>query len=81
MYVVTIQAPSARAVELSGDFNGWHPIALSQTRPDVWETTLSITPGTYRVNMRVNGATWIAPPGLSATADEFNGTVGLLVVR
>lgn len=81
MYVVTISVPTARTVELSGDFNAWRAVSLKETRPDVWEATVALTPGTYHVNMRVNGASWIAPPGLSQTSDDFNGTVGLLVVR
>jgi hypothetical protein len=81
LYVVTIAVPHARTVELSGDFNAWSPVALRETRPDVWETTVALAPGTYHLNMRVNGAEWIAPPGLSETSDDFNGTVGILVVR
>jgi len=80
-YVVTISVPAARTVELSGDFNAWRPLSLKETRPDVWEATVALAPGTYHVNMRVNGASWIAPPGLSQTSDDFNGSVGLLVVR
>jgi hypothetical protein len=81
LYVVTISVPSARTVELSGDFNSWRAVTLRETRPDVWETTIALAPGTYHVNMRVNGASWVAPPGLSQTTDDFNGSVGLLVVR
>ena len=79
-YVVSIRVPSARSVELSGDFNGWHALRLREVRPDVWEATLALSPGTHRVNIRVNGDAWTAPPGLASTNDEFNGTVGLLVV-
>ena len=80
-YTVTISVPAARTVEISGDFNSWRPVSLRETRPDVWEATIPILPGTYHVNMRVNGASWVTPPGLSETSDDFNGTVGLLVVR
>jgi hypothetical protein len=80
-FVVSIRAPSARVVELSGDFDEWKPIALYETRPDVWETTLTLAAGTYRMNVRVNGDSWTAPPGLPSTTDDFNGTVGLVVVR
>ena len=80
-YRVTIRATSARTVELSGDFGGWRPVALEQISPDVWEATLPLAPGTYHVNMRVNGDRWVAPPGLPVAEDEFNGTVGLLIVR
>jgi hypothetical protein len=79
-YLATLHVPSARSVELSGDFNGWQALRLREVRPDVWEATLALSPGTHRVNMRVNGDAWTAPPGLASTNDEFNGTVGLLVV-
>jgi len=29
----------------------------------------------------VNGDRWVAPPGLPTTDDDFNGTVGLVVIR
>ena len=79
-YLVTLRVPEARVVELSGDFNGWHPISLRQARPDVWEAAIALVPGTYHVNVRVNGDRWMAPPGLTAASDDFNGTVGLLIV-
>jgi hypothetical protein len=80
-YQLTLHVPDARVVELSGDFNRWQPVALRQTLPDVWETTLAIAPGTYRVSVRVNGDRWVAPPGLVTIADDFNGTVGLLILH
>jgi hypothetical protein len=33
------------------------------------------------VNIRVNGDAWTAPPGTPSIEDEFNGTVGLVVVQ
>jgi hypothetical protein len=80
-YVVSIRVPRARTVELSGDFGHWSAVALVETHPDVWETTLILAPGTYRVNLRVDGDQWKAPPGLPTAADEFNGTVGIVVVH
>jgi hypothetical protein len=80
-YRVIVHAASARTLELSGDFDGWQPVSLAQTAPDQWETTLALAPGTYRVNLRVNGDRWTAPPGLPTADDDFNGTVGLLVIR
>jgi hypothetical protein len=80
-YVVSVRVADARAVEISGDFDGWHPLALREIRPDVWETTLVLLPGTHRINLRVNGDRWVAPPGLPSTDDDFNGAVGLIVVH
>jgi hypothetical protein len=79
-FLVVVRVPDARAVELSGDFNGWKPVALRESEPGVWETTLTLVPGTHRLNMRVNGDRWMAPPGLPTTDDDFNGTVGSIVV-
>ncbi|MDB4913433.1 MAG: glycoside hydrolase family 13 domain protein [Gemmatimonadetes bacterium] len=80
-YVVTIRVPRARTVELSGDFGQWKAIALVETHPDVWETTLALPAGTYRMNLRIDGDQWKAPPDLPVVADEFNGTVGIVVVH
>jgi hypothetical protein len=80
-YVVTLHASRARTVELSGDFGKWKPMSLEETSPDTWETTLTLAPGAYRMNVRIDGDRWKAPPGVATVADEFNGTVGIIVVR
>jgi hypothetical protein len=80
-YVVTLHASRARTVELSGDFGKWKPMSLEETNPDSWQTTLTLPPGTYRMNVRIDGDRWKAPPGVATVADEFNGTVGIIVVR
>jgi hypothetical protein len=76
-----IRVPSARTVELSGDFTGWKPITLSRGDDDRWETTLPIPPGMHRVAIRVDGEAWTPPPGVSSVTDEFQGTVGVIVVK
>ena len=75
-----VNAPRARLVEVSGDFTNWEPVAMSPTSGGWWAVTLPISPGKYQMNLRLDGGTWIAPPGLLAMRDEFGGTVGLLVV-
>ena len=80
-YVFSVRLPQARVVEVSGDFNNWHAVKLEQTRPGIWEVVLPVSPGTYRMNLRVDGERWIAPPGTTAVDDEFNGRVGLVIVR
>ena len=76
-----IRVPSARTVELSGDFTGWKPISLRRGDDDRWEATLSITPGMHRIAIRVDGNAWTPPPGVSSVNDEFQGTVGVIVVK
>jgi hypothetical protein len=68
-------------VELSGDFNGWQPVKLSREVGDFWVITLDLKPGAYRMNLRVDGERWLPPPGTTAVDDEFNGKVGLVVIR
>jgi len=80
-YRIVIRVPSARRVELSGDFNDWKPVALQETTPNTWEGTFSLVPGTYRMNVRVDGDSWTAPHGVPSVEDEFNGRVGLVVIR
>lgn len=80
-YRLVLRVPSARAVQLSGDFNGWTAIAMTETSPNVWEVALPLTAGTHRVNVRIDGDSWTAPPGLPSVNDEFNGRVGILVIR
>jgi hypothetical protein len=80
-HLIRVRVPHARTVELSADFTGWKPLSLSRTSADWWQATIAIPPGTYHVNIRVNGDAWTAPPGTPAIEDEFNGTVGLVVVQ
>jgi hypothetical protein len=80
-YRVAYAVPNASSVELSGDFDNWRPVKLSETRTGLWEATLPLKPGTYHVNVRVNGGRWLPPPGLPQADDDFNGAVGVLVVR
>jgi hypothetical protein len=78
---IFVHVPSARTVELGADFTRWQPVALDRAAPDEWSITLPISPGTYHVNLRVNGGNWIAPPGLPRVRDDFAGVVGLVVVH
>jgi hypothetical protein len=80
-FAITYQAPNASSVELSGDFDGWKPAAFVEIRPGTWEATIIAPPGTYHVNLRVDGGRWFAPPGLAQTEDDFNGAVGILVLH
>jgi len=76
-----IRVPNARTVELSGDFTAWKPVTLTRAGADQWEATLPIAPGIHRLAIRVDGDAWTPPPGVSAVPDEFQGTVGVIIVR
>lgn len=80
-YRITVHVPGARDVELSGDFTAWKPISLRRLRGDEWSVSLPLGVGTHRVNIRIDGGAWVAPPGMTTTSDDFAGEVGLLVVE
>jgi hypothetical protein len=76
-----VNAPSARNVELNGDFTQWQPVRLTRAADGSWIATLPITPGTHQMTMRLDGGRWIAPPGLLTSTDEFGGVVGILAIE
>ncbi|HEY4320459.1 MAG TPA: hypothetical protein VGM77_04695 [Gemmatimonadales bacterium] len=69
-----------RAV-LAGDLTNWEPIALEPGTDGRWSIHLADRPGTWRLNIRTDGADWQPPPGLPSRADEFGRRVGLLVLE
>jgi hypothetical protein len=76
-----LHAPGAAMVEVMGDFSNWAPVRLARTSGEWWTVTLPLRPGTYEMNVRADGGQWEVPPGLVELADEFGGSVGMLVVR
>jgi hypothetical protein len=72
---------AAVSVEIVSDLSGWQPVALAPAGSDTWSVTLPAAPGLHRLNMRLDGGAWLVPNGLTPTADEFGGSVGLFVVR
>jgi hypothetical protein len=79
--VLRFNAPTARSVEISGDFTKWQAVRLTAEGNGWWNVTLPVTVGTHQVNLRVDGGAWVAPPGLLTSRDEFGGIVGILVVE
>ena len=80
-YRLTILASRARSVELTGDFTNWKPVRLARGADGRWVLTLALSAGTHRLNARVDGGSWIVPPGLTTMSDDFAGEVGLLVIE
>lgn len=78
---IRVRAGPADSVELNGDFTSWRATPMRRESDGWWSATLSIEPGTYQMNVRVNGGAWVVPPGMTTVADEFGATVGILVVK
>ncbi len=75
-----VLAMGAQTVEVMGDFSGWTPQALRRIEGGWWALTLPLTRRQYQLNVRVDGGSWLVPPGLLALQDEFGGSVGLLTI-
>lgn len=78
--LLVVHAPRARRVELMGDFTDWRPLVMRREADDHFAVRVRLPAGSYRINVRVDGGTWTAPPGTTAVADEYNGAAGLLVI-
>ena len=76
---IRVVAPTARRVEIAGDFTSWEPVALTLTN-GVWSVDLVIPGGAHEVSVRADGGAWVAPPGLVEVKDEFGGRAGALRV-
>jgi hypothetical protein len=78
---IRVRAPDARRVELMGDFTQWQVVSLVRLPDGTWSVTLPLAPGTYRMNIRVDGGAWGVPPGVPALSDDFGGVVGVLNIE
>jgi hypothetical protein len=79
-YLFSLRLPDARQVELSGEFTHWQPVKLVRAPDGRWVVRLRVAPGAYRMNVRVDGGRWQAPPGTTPIADDFGGSAGVVVV-
>jgi hypothetical protein len=66
---------------LASDLTNWEPVVLEPGRDGRWSVRLADRPGTWRLDIRTDGAGWQPPPGLPSREDEFGRRVGLLVLE
>jgi hypothetical protein len=78
---LTARIGGVETVEIMGDFTDWAAIPLVRRGRDLWELLIPMSPGMHQINLRIDGGTWIAPPGVPAIKDGFNGEVGVLVIK
>ena len=76
---VLVRAPGARTVELMADFTDWTPVSL-RAAGDLFQRDFTVTSGTHRVVVRVDGGPWRPAANTPAVDDDLGGRVGLLVV-
>jgi len=79
---LTLFAPGATTVEITGDFTDWQPVPLSRNsgNDDAWGGTFRIPPGVHRINVRRDGGRWLAPGGTTHRVDDYDGEVGVFVL-
>jgi hypothetical protein len=77
---LSIRSTTARLVEVTGDFVQWRPVRMQRVAADWWEFSAPMTRGVHRVNVRVDGGKWSAPPGLPRQRDEFGGEAGVFTI-
>ena len=78
---ITARIGGVESVEVMGDFTDWTPLPLMRRGRDHWELLVPMKAGVHQINMRIDGGQWIAPPGMPTMKDDFNGDVGVLVVK
>ncbi|MBL0938825.1 MAG: hypothetical protein IBJ03_08015 [Gemmatimonadaceae bacterium] len=76
---ITVLAMQDAVVEIASSANEWTPTRVSHSSAG-FVHKLTLSSGTHRVAVRVNGGEWRAPRGLVAVDDEFGGKAGLVVV-
>jgi hypothetical protein len=78
--ILRLRVPGARTVEVTGDFTGWAPHTLSRQAGGWYSLDTPLSPGTYQMNVRINGGKWLPPPSLTTVSDEFGGLTAVLIV-
>ena len=78
---LTARIGGVETVEVMGDFTDWAPVQLVRRGRDQWELLLPMSAGVHQINMRIDGGKWIAPPGIPSIRDDFNGEVGVVVIK
>jgi hypothetical protein len=77
--IISVRAPSARRVEVMGDFSDWEPLSLAPAG-DLFVVRVAMSPGTRRLVVRIDGGEWVAAANTPAVDDDLGGRVGLVLV-
>lgn len=75
-----LEAPEAREVFVTGDFNGWdhqsHP--MKPDKEGVWSRTFMLDPGTYEYKFIVDGG-WRNDPANLENCENCYGTLNSIL--
>ena len=78
-HVITVRVAGASSVEVMGDFTDWEPVSLVQAG-SVWRVQRSMSAGSHRIAVRVDGGEWRVPANLPKASEEFGMVVGVVSV-
>lgn len=76
---ITVRAPTARRVDILGDFTDWEPLSLTP-RNGVFSASVALSSGSHRMLVRLDGDEWQTAANTPAVDDDLGGRVGLLLV-
>jgi 1,4-alpha-glucan branching enzyme len=71
-----IEAPNAKSVGVSGDFNGWNraPRSLRRRKDGIWWGVLRLSPGVYQYKFLIDGTHWQEDPANPNHVPNDQGT-------
>ncbi|HEV2329914.1 MAG TPA: glycoside hydrolase family 13 [Verrucomicrobiae bacterium] len=73
-------APKARRVEITGDFNHWHPLPMQRLLDGWWFKRLDLSHGHHLYRFIVDGKPELDPKAAGAADDENNELASLVAV-
>jgi len=78
--VIRVHCRDTRRVEIAGDFTDWQPVSLLRLNGGWWGVMVPAESGPHRVQIRLDGGTWLAPRGLLRAEDGPAGEAATLIV-
>ena len=73
-------APKAERVEITGDFNHWHPVAMQRLLDGWWFKRLELSHGHHLYRFIVDGKVELDPAASGVGHDELDERASLVAV-
>jgi 1,4-alpha-glucan branching enzyme len=73
-------APTAHTVQITGDFNHWHPFPMQRLLDGWWFVRLELCHGHHQYRFMVDGLPQLDPNAMGNSFDERHEPVSLVAV-
>ena len=73
-------APSAKSVQIAGDFNQWHPVPMHQRVDGWWFIQMLLPHGHHQYHFLLDGQPALDPQASGTARDDDNHPVSLVAV-